>query len=320
MTENALSNSLSVIIPTYNRRDVLVKALGGYQAQTSPELIREILIVDDGSTDDTESMVEEFSRGSVFPIRYLRQSNKGPAAARNFGIREAKSSLLLFSDSDIIPAHDLVEQHVVWHQKTTGSNVAVLGYVTWPLNIKVTPFMRWYGEEGVLFQFRSLRGKTVVDDFHFFYTCNLSLKTDFVRSAGGFDEEFKSAAYEDTELGYRLSKRGLQLLYNPAAIAYHHQFFSFHDACRKLRANDSAARLFLQKEAGQRTTEVPKRKFRTARAITKKFILGIAKALLPSRGLLDSNLPLPGIVYDVLLKHDAASLVVLSGEQAPVRQ
>src|ERR1700749_3923878 len=109
MPEMDDNSSLTVIIPTYNRVELLAKALAGYEKQSAPELIRELLIVDDGSTDGTESFVREFCRKSHLPLRYLRQSNKGPAAARNLGVSAAQSSLILFTDSDIIPSHDLVE-------------------------------------------------------------------------------------------------------------------------------------------------------------------------------------------------------------------
>lgn len=297
MPETSSFNSLSVVIPTYNREKVLARALGGYLAQSSPHLILELLVVDDGSTDGTESMVKEVSGRSAFPIRYLRQPNKGPAAARNWGIREARSALILFSDSDIIPEHNLVEQHIAWHQTNRQINAAILGYVTWPPEIKATPFMRWYGEHKLFWFFR-LRNKQEAS-FHFFYTCNLSLKAEFLRTCGQFDEEFKSAAYEDVELGYRLSKHGLQLLYNPAAIGYHYQFFSFEDACRKASGNDAATQVFFRKEAGQQILkEIQSRRSRSRRALAK-VAAGVAKMLSPARRILDSSIPLPGIVYQL---------------------
>jgi glycosyltransferase involved in cell wall biosynthesis len=296
MPETSLFSSLSVVIPTYNREHVLARALEGYLAQSSPRLIHELLVVDDGSTDGTASMVREFSRRSVFPIRYLRQPNKGPAAARNLGIREARSALVLFTDSDVMPERDLVEQHIEWHQRNPRITAAVLGYVTWPPEINATPFMRWYGENR-LFGFAQLRNKQEAS-FHCFFTCNLSLKTEFLRTCGQFDEEFKSAAYEDIELGYRLSKRGLQLFYNSAAIGYHYQFFSFEDACRKTLSNPVAAELFFRKEGGQQVLKENQRRNRGAGyALAKGFATGIARVLSPARRLLDSSLPLPGIVY-----------------------
>src|ERR1700693_4669014 len=135
MPESPLFKSLSFIIPTYNRKDLLAKALEGYLAQSSPEFVHELLVVDDGSTDDTESMVREFSGRSPIMIRYLRQANKGPAAARNLGIREARSSIVLFTDSDIVPERELVSQHMEWHRNNPQTGAAVLGYVTWPPEI-----------------------------------------------------------------------------------------------------------------------------------------------------------------------------------------
>ena len=280
MPNQSSITSLSVIIPTYNRESVLLKALEGYAAQASPQLIRELIVVDDGSTDSTESMVQDFSRRAPFPVRYLRQPNKGPAAARNLGIREARSPLLLFSDSDIIPAPDLIDQHIVWHQRNTELNSAVLGYVTWAPEIKATPFMRWYGERKI-FWFFKLRNKRTAS-FHFFYTCNVSVKTEFLKIHGQFDEEFKTAAYEDTELGYRLSKSGMQLLYNPAAIGYHYQFFSFQDACRKRLGNSAATQIFFRKEAGQHfLKEMQRNETGVLYSMAKRLATVLAALLLP---------------------------------------
>src|ERR1700733_3406070 len=181
MSDKSSLNSLSVIIPTYNREKVLAKALDAYLAQSSPQSIREALVVDDGSTDGTESVVANFSLRSPFTIRYLRQSNKGPAAARNLGIREAVSDIVLFTDSDIVPDRDLVEQHLDWHRRNPETSAAVLGYVTWSPEIKATPFMRWYGD-AKLFGFRRLRNRQEAS-FHFFYTCNVSLKSELLRES-----------------------------------------------------------------------------------------------------------------------------------------
>src|ERR1700742_1132248 len=122
MLEKPTFNSLSVVIPTYNRKDLVAKALDGYLLQSSPQFIHELMVVDDGSTDGTETVVREFARLSPFPIRYLHQPNQGPAAARNLGTREAGSDLVLFSDSDIIPERDLVEQHLAWHRMNPHDN------------------------------------------------------------------------------------------------------------------------------------------------------------------------------------------------------
>lgn len=299
---------LSVVIPTYNRRDVLAKVLDGYLNQSAIDRIGELVIVDDGSADGTRSMVERFTSQATFPVRYLWQPNKGPAAARNTGIREARTDLILFTDSDIVPHRDLVAEHLRWHEQHPEPETAVLGYVTWPDEIRPTPFMRWYGEDK-LFVFDRLRDQDEAD-FQCFYTCNLSLKTAFLRANGQFDESFVTAAYEDTELGYRLSKRGLRLLYNPAAVGYHYQFFSFEDACRKARANTKAAQLFFRKQGGREVLQAMRqRRSRPGYTIARTAATAVTKVLFPARPLLNSYLRLPNIIYHLFYWHDATRLV-----------
>jgi glycosyltransferase involved in cell wall biosynthesis len=293
-------DALSVVIPTYNRAAVLKKALEAYRGQFAPQLIHELIVVDDGSTDGTETMVCESIRESPFPVRYLRQSNKGPAAARNYGIKEARSRLILFTDSDIVPDRDFVSQHAEWHRENPQTSAAVLGYVTWPADPKPTPFMRWYGEEGPLFTYGKFQNQREVS-FSNLYTCNVSLKADFLRTCGLFDEEFKSAAYEDTELGYRLFRAGLKLLYNPNAIAYHYQYFLFADACRRAESNRTAAGLFYRKEAGQYALEQQKaQKSRVSYRIARTLGTGVGAALAPGTRWMDSHVRLPSIYYRLM--------------------
>lgn len=89
---------LSVIIPTYNRSDLLLRAVGSVIKQTRGP--REIIIVDDGSLDNTRTHVNSLKKESSIPIVYMRQENRGPAAARNRGIEKSVSSYIAFLDSD----------------------------------------------------------------------------------------------------------------------------------------------------------------------------------------------------------------------------
>lgn len=298
--------ALTIIIPTFNRKDILAKVVEGYFVQTALEVIHEMIVVDDGSTDGTEYLVAELTKRSPFPIRYLRQSNKGPAAARNVGIREANTEILLFTDSDVVPDRHLIEQHMKWHRAKPEGNVAVLGYVTWPPVPPPTPFMKWYGEHK-LFCYNALRHANEIS-FVYFYTCNLSLKSSFLKLHGQFDEDFKTAAFEDTELGYRLNRAGLRLIYNRDAIAFHHQFFSFADACRKARNNFAADQLFRQKEAGVHLQMIDKkRKSQLSYRLGKWLATAIASALRPARRVIDSGIWLPSICYHLLFWYYTAN-------------
>jgi len=89
---------ISAIIPTYNRAAFLARAIGSVLAQRRPCF--ELIVVDDGSTDETCALVERLAADAPVPIRLVRQANRGAAAARNTGIRTARGSLLAFLDAD----------------------------------------------------------------------------------------------------------------------------------------------------------------------------------------------------------------------------
>lgn len=105
--------SVSIIIPTYNRADVITDSIQSILDQTYTEY--ELLIVDDGSTDNTEDVVKTISSASIAGrrIRYIKLSeNKGVAAARNEGIRQAKYDYIAFQDSDDYWKPDKLEKQM----------------------------------------------------------------------------------------------------------------------------------------------------------------------------------------------------------------
>lgn len=236
-----MSVYLSVIIPTYNRRDILFKCLGALMDQTCKE-IYEVLVIDDGSTDRTKELVESIARNSPYILRYFKQEHKGPAAARNVGIKNAQGEIILFIGDDIIATPTLLEEHSNWHRRYPDDNVAVLGYVSWSPEIEITPFMQWLENGGPQFAFWQVKGKVQVDTQNYFYTSNLSLKRKFLLDNNGFfDEEFPYAAYEDIELGHRLKKAGMILKYNREAVGYHYHYTSLDAACqRKIKVGESS--------------------------------------------------------------------------------
>ena len=306
---------VSVVIPTHNRKETLQKAIQAYLSQAAPSDF-EILVVDDGSSDGTSQMVAGFRESGPIAVRYFRQEQRGPATARNLGIREAVGEVIIFSDDDIVPAPNLLSEHLAWHQKYPETSVAVLGYVTWSPEIETTPFMKWCGERGPLFAYAHLAGRTEVGP-RFFYSCNISLKTQFLRDNGTFDEEFKSAAFEDTELGYRLAKCGMRLLYNPAAVGYHYQRFSVEDAWRRARRVAAARRIFDRKEASVILESEARRNSSLTRRLGKWMAGRVIAVLMPFRRLLDSHLNLPPFVYRTFLWYSTseAETAVRHGEQ-----
>ena len=92
--QSTTTGSVSVIIPAYNSEDFIRRAIDSVLAQTRPAA--EIIVVDDGSTDNTREIVQSYGP----PVQYLYQANAGPGAARNTGIRQARSVWIAFLDSD----------------------------------------------------------------------------------------------------------------------------------------------------------------------------------------------------------------------------
>lgn len=240
--------SLSVIIPTYNRRAMVEKCLRALLDQSYDRAFYEIIIVDDGSTDGTDLFINEALKKPGPVLRCFRQEKKGPAAARNIGISNARGQIALFLGDDIMADRNLLKEHHEWHRHYPDENVGVLGNITWSKDISVTPFMEWLENGGPQFAFHKIRGQLDIDPERFFYSSNISLKRQFLLSRGGFfDETFPAAAYEDVELGYRLKKRGMKLKYNKDALAYHHHYTSLADGCQRMMVVGFASQIYEEK-------------------------------------------------------------------------
>jgi glycosyltransferase involved in cell wall biosynthesis len=284
---------LSVILPTHNRAAILQKTLEAYKRQVKGERILEILVVDDGSTDQTAQTVSESARSSPTPIRYLGQENKGLAAARNHGIREANGEIVLLGDDDIIPTPNMVAEHLSWHERYPGLAIAVVGAVPWAPEVRPTPLMRWWGLNGLHFNEQEVYWPAGL-------YCNTSVKLAFLRENGVFDERFRHYGYEDIELSYRLTKKGFRMLYNPDCVGHHHKRVTFNDMCRRgwIMATTPSLKVFESTEAGQRYLANDARRRATWKYRVQSQLARLLVPLLsPLKPLLDSRIPLPGVIY-----------------------
>jgi GT2 family glycosyltransferase len=208
---------VSVILPTYSRVDVLERTLRAYLGQLRAG--DELLVVDDGSTDATPELLARVAAESGGVMRWWRQENAGPAAARNRALREASGELILFAGDDVIPEPDLVAAHLAAHERF-GRSTVVLGRIQWHPELQLTPFMRWLEEGGVQFAYGALTdGAVLPPEMH--YTSNLSVPRVLLPPDPVFDERFRAACWEDVDLGMRLAAAGVQLRYAAAAKAWH---------------------------------------------------------------------------------------------------
>lgn len=206
---------ISVILCTFNRCEVLRASLAAFCAQSLPRGTFEIVLVDDGSTDGTESALAGLQFG--LPVTRLRRENGGLAAARNTGIAAARGRLLHFVNDDTLPLPDCLGEHLAAHAAHPGRDIVVLGTFEQPSAALDNALMR-VCETGTLVFCYSLLTPGSFAPSRFFYTCNLTVAADRVRAVGGFDADFRHYGAEDTDLGLRL---GLPVLYHTAARARH---------------------------------------------------------------------------------------------------
>jgi glycosyltransferase involved in cell wall biosynthesis len=268
---------LTVIVPTFNRRDVLISCLKHLEQQTHKDF--EVIVVDDGSTDETAQAMHEYMGNTPLNLRFLQQRNGGPARARNVAITEARSPLVLMIGDDIFATPELVEFHLNLHRRYVDPRVAGLGLTQWEETKQhVTPFMKFL--DGVQFAYGDLLlGKA--PGWQHFYTSNLSVKTEVLRR-NLFDERFLDAAYEDLELGLRIAKNeGLKLLFLPDALAYHFHPTTLPQACRRMRKVGSAMHLFHELWPDMRSDPAGRTSLRRMlrRAVASTPLLSVATAI-----------------------------------------
>ena len=212
----------SVVIPTYNRKPILEKCLRAMEQQRIPvgSAIAgyEIVVVDDGSTDGTVDWLRAYE--AEFPhVRLFEQDHLGPAAARNFGVEQARGDMIVFIDSDLVVTEGFLQAHAQTlqqgQQRLGSDRLFTYGRVINTCNFE-NPTSEPYK----------------VTDFSaaYFATGNVAIARHWLEKAGLFDVGFQLYGWEDLELGVRLKQLGLQLIKCPEAVGYHwHPPFSLQD-------------------------------------------------------------------------------------------
>lgn len=195
---------VSVIVPTRNRPQDLRRCLEALAAQDFTAAGYEVIVCDDGSDEDVRSVVEEV-KSEGLNLRYVRQPPRGPAAARNLGIREARGRVVAMTDSDTLPDR-------VWLRKLYEAlaahpdAVAVEGKV-------------YANNEG---EFDPLGEGPTNFTGGVYLTCNCAYRREALLRVGGFDETFPYPAYEDTDLAASALELG-RIVWQPEAIVLHPQ-------------------------------------------------------------------------------------------------
>jgi glycosyltransferase involved in cell wall biosynthesis len=231
----------TVIIPTYNRSRLLGHTLCSLTGQTMPKDEFEVLVVDDGSSDDSQAVAESYAGRLRLQYFFLPDQGFRAAAARNVGVRHARADVCVFVDDGMLLHPRFLSEHVKSH---AGSDLplAVCGYSyghknteegTWDLEaeVDVTDPSGAIEKLAAKPQWEDIREDfyaKYTDDFHdlpapwlIYWSNNVSARTAQIRAVGMFDENFRSWGGEDVDLGYRLHCDGARFVVNRNAKAVH---------------------------------------------------------------------------------------------------
>jgi glycosyltransferase involved in cell wall biosynthesis len=230
----------SVVIPTYNRLDMLLRVLDALERQIDAPPF-EVIVIDDGSTDGTENTLSR-REGIVFRT----QSNGGPGTARNHGVSLARGTFVVFIGDDTVPEPRFLAEHARTHRESASDPLtACLGHTGWPVGQRVTSFMDYINDYGLQFGYKLIADGEIAP-FNFFYTSNISIERQLLRDHP-FDTSFPSAAWEDIELAYRLDALGLKIHYNARAVTRHYHPMSVDSFARRQYTVGKSGAIFFRK-------------------------------------------------------------------------
>jgi glycosyltransferase involved in cell wall biosynthesis len=204
---------VSVIVPTRNRAAYLRMCLDALIAQIYPGSQLEVLVVDNESTDDTQTVVSEAAARARFPIHYFRKDNQGPAVSRNYGAARGTGEFLAFTDSDCLPSpnwlHSGISEIVRW----------------WETGLVCGPIVPISGDGAESLLVHQVDGSTHDDGIY--PTANIIYRRSVFEALGGFDEQFGAYSWgppvggDDTDLGWRVRRAGYNATFAPMAVVYH---------------------------------------------------------------------------------------------------
>jgi glycosyltransferase involved in cell wall biosynthesis len=200
----------SVVICTYNRRDLLSKCLVSLFDQTCRKDDYEIVVVHDGSTDGTDAILQQMAAKPGPPLRHFRQDNKGSATARNVGISQARGEVIASIDDDCVAAERWMESAVPHFadENIVGAQGRTLPAK--PARLHFSPPLFSHTIE-------------VTRGVPNHPTCNVFCGKQAIEDVGGFNEKFKMTGAEDLELALRIEQKG-RVVFDPDVLVHHAVF------------------------------------------------------------------------------------------------
>ena len=198
---------VSVVIPAYNAQQTIAEAVEQSVAQAKGPMEVEVVVVDDGSVDDTAKIAE--SAGATV----IKQENAGPASARNKGWGSASGNLICFTDADCIPMTGWLENLLDGFTDLQVGSVAGSYEIANPSSW----LARWVHQEIME------RHKRMPPFVRAFGSYNVAIPRHVLQATGGFDPVYRRASGEDNDLSYRIIKKGWRIAFRPQArVAHYH--------------------------------------------------------------------------------------------------
>jgi glycosyltransferase involved in cell wall biosynthesis/peptidoglycan/xylan/chitin deacetylase (PgdA/CDA1 family) len=238
---------VSVIIPTYQRRDVVVNSVRALANQKFNNLF-EVVVVVDGSQDGSARALRGIN--PIFPLTVVEQPNKGRAAALNHGAQVARGEIFLFLDDDMEAHPQLIAEHDQSHR---GGAALVLGHIPLhsdsPDNFLSAAVAQWTEE-----RCRRLSTPGARLNLHDLITGQASVSRGAFESLGGFDMNFNlggTFGNEDLDFCYRLRCKGLPVVFNPSAISWQKYVVTPRHNLRQWRQAGRADVVFARKHPDQ---------------------------------------------------------------------
>lgn len=197
----------SIVIPAHQAADDIGVCVRALSCQTVARERYEIIVVDDGSTDETAVVARDAGADRVHVV-----SHRGPAAARNAGALLARGEIILFTDADCEPSQAWIERLVIPFEdpKVDGAK----GTYRTRQKALVARFVQLEYED----KYDRMRGQERVD---FVDTYSAAYRRRLFEQSEGFDPAFPRASGEDIEFSYRLAQRGHKLVFVPGAVVFH---------------------------------------------------------------------------------------------------
>jgi len=198
---------VSVIIPAYNCQETIAETIGSVLKQDYPGDV-EIIVIDDGSTDNTAKAIKSFPE-----VKYIHQENKGPAAARNLGAESATHDFIFFTDSDCVPAVNWITK-MMPHFNDASVAIVMGSYGIKNIN---NPLARCIHKE-ILFRHAKLMPIFPKS----FGSYNFCSRKNIFQGVGGFNSKYKEASGEDNDLSYKVLEKGYKIYFEKNAIVSHY--------------------------------------------------------------------------------------------------